>query len=85
MPRESKDESKKLVPEGAPASVSEHLPREHLNKDLQGLLDRQDSFFDELYDGQYEIMPATIPMCLHLPMQTRRYNPELCAICRLRK
>lgn len=52
MPRESKDESKKLVPEGAPASVSEHLPREHLNKDLQGLLDRQDSFFDELYDGQ---------------------------------
>lgn len=56
MPRESKDtELKRLVPEGAPASISEHVPREKLNKDLQGLIDRQDSFFDELYDGQYEL------------------------------
>jgi len=61
MPRDSKeDELKKLVPEGAPTSVSEHLPREKLNKDLQGLVDRQDSFFDELYDGQYEMLPPAV-------------------------
>ena len=61
MPRESKeDDLKKLIPEGAPASISEHLPREKLNKDLQGLVDRQDSFFDELYDGTYEMTPVAI-------------------------
>ena len=71
MPRESKeDELKKLVPEGAPASVSAPLPREKLNKDLQGLVDRQDSFFDELYDGQYEIMPVEMLTYPHLPSQT---------------
>jgi len=68
MPRESpKDELKKLLPEGAPASVSEHLPREKLNKDLQGLLDKQDSFLDELYDGQYETMPNATVTRPYLP------------------
>jgi len=70
MPRESKeDELKKLVPEGAPASVSEQLPREKLNKDLQGLIDRQDSFFDELYDGQYAMMPVEMLTYPDLPSQ----------------
>ena len=70
MPRESKDsELKKLVPEGAPASISEQLPREKLNKDLQGLVDRQDSFFDELYDGQYETVPVEMLTCPHLLSQ----------------
>lgn len=67
MPRESKDtELKRLVPEGAPASISEHVPREKLNKDLQGLIDRQDSFFDELYDGQYELTSIATVTVSHL-------------------
>lgn len=71
MPRETKeDEVKKLVPDGAPASISEHIPREKLNKDLQGLVDRQDSFFDELYDGQCETMPNATLTCPYLRLQT---------------
>lgn len=59
MPSESKEEAlKKLVPEGAPASVTEILPREKLPKDLQKLVDSDDSFFDDLYDGQYESCPC---------------------------
>lgn len=54
MPKEDK-ELRDLVPEGAPASVTEIIPRgQKLPKDLQRLADNDDSFFDELYDGQYE-------------------------------
>lgn len=52
---DKKDELRDLVPEGAPASVTEVIPRgQKLPKDLQRLADKDDSFFDELYDGQYE-------------------------------
>lgn len=53
MPKESKeDELKKLIPEGAPASVTDPIPREKLPKDLQKIVDREDDFLDDLYDGQ---------------------------------
>jgi hypothetical protein len=39
--------------EDRPASLSEPLPREKLNKDLQKIVDREDDFMEELYDGQY--------------------------------
>ncbi|KAJ8607660.1 hypothetical protein MRB53_040123 [Persea americana] len=48
----AKDAEKPIIPEGAPASVSTAIPREKLPDDLQELLNRQDSFFDELYDGE---------------------------------
>lgn len=52
MPDESlTDQVKKLMPEGAPSSITEKIPREKLNQDLQKLADNDDSFFDELYDG----------------------------------
>lgn len=46
-----KDSSNSFIPKGAPGYISEHLPREKLPKDLQNLVDKDDSFFDELYDG----------------------------------
>lgn len=52
MPSSKKDESEALIPKGAPDYVSEHLPREKLPTDLQNLIDKDDSFFDDLYDGQ---------------------------------
>lgn len=45
------DQVKKLIPQGAPASITEKIPREKLNKDLQALADKDDSFLDDLYDG----------------------------------
>lgn len=53
MPAKEED-LKKLIPEGAPSTTTQHLPREKLPKDLQQLVDKDDGFFDELYDGQYE-------------------------------
>jgi mitochondrial fission process protein 1 len=44
-PRQRKEER--------PASLSEPLPREKLPKDLQKIVDREDDFFDSLYEGQY--------------------------------
>lgn len=57
MPKQDKDkELRDLVPEGAPSSVTEIIPRgQKLPKDLQKLVDKDDSFFDDLYDGQYEL------------------------------
>lgn len=53
MPDKSEEAAlKKLVPEGAPASVTERLPREKLPKDLQKIIDKDDSFLDDLYYGQ---------------------------------
>ena len=57
MPNDSEE---KLVPEGAPASVTDHLPRQKLPKDLQKLSDKDDDFFDGLYDGQYEACPLRL-------------------------
>ncbi|KAK5074948.1 hypothetical protein LTS08_005475 [Lithohypha guttulata] len=52
MPEDStKDQLKKLIAEGAPSSVTDKIPREKLSTDLQNLIDKDDSFFDDLYDG----------------------------------
>jgi hypothetical protein len=45
VPRQRKEER--------PASLSEPLPREKLPTDLQKIVDREDDFFDSLYEGQY--------------------------------
>ncbi len=42
------------VLEERPASLSQPLPREKLNKDLQKIVDKEDDAWDNLYDGQYE-------------------------------
>ncbi len=39
--------------EDRPPSLSKALPREKLPKDLQKLVDREDDFFESLYEGQY--------------------------------
>lgn len=41
------DETKKY-----PSSVTAKLPREKLPKDLQDIVDKQDDFMDQLYDGE---------------------------------
>ena len=53
--------------EERPASLSEPLPREKLNKDLQKIIDKEDDLWDSIYDGQYESLgsPDTI-LYLHL-------------------
>ena len=38
--------------EERPASLSSAVPRGKLNKNLQKIIDREDDFMDELYDGQ---------------------------------
>ena len=38
--------------EERPTSLSAVVPREKLNKNLQKIIDREDDFMDELYDGQ---------------------------------
>ena len=53
------DKSNEEVPrqrilEERPASLSQPLPREKLNKDLQKIVDKEDDLWDNLYDGQYE-------------------------------
>lgn len=35
-----------------PASVTSKLPREKLPEDLQELVNKQDDFMDQLYDGE---------------------------------
>lgn len=55
MPKDKNETLRDLVPEGAPSSVTEVIPRgQKLPKELQTMLDREDSFMDDLYDGQYE-------------------------------
>ena len=55
------------VSEERPASLSEPLPREKLPKDLQKIVDREDDWWDSVYDGQYEFpgVPAA-PRDLHV-------------------
>jgi hypothetical protein len=45
VPRQRKEER--------PTSLSEPLPREKLPKDLQKIVDREDDFFENLYEGEY--------------------------------
>ena len=40
--------------EERPTSLSEPLPREKLNTDLQKIVDEDDVLWDSIYDGQYE-------------------------------
>jgi len=49
------DEVKHVRKEERPASLSAALPREKLPADLQKIVDREDDFMDQLYDGQYGI------------------------------
>ena len=44
---------RKRILEERPASLSEPLPREKLPKDLQKIVDKQDEWWDLVYDGQY--------------------------------
>jgi mitochondrial fission process protein 1 len=44
VPRQRKEER--------PASLSKPLPREKLPLDLQKIVDREDDFLDDLYEGQ---------------------------------
>jgi hypothetical protein len=34
-----------------PANLAEPLPRAKLNKDLQKIVDRQDRWYDQIYEG----------------------------------
>ena len=45
---------RKRILEERPASLSEPLPREKLPKDLQKIVDKDDDWWDQIYDGQYD-------------------------------
>jgi hypothetical protein len=45
---------RKRILEERPASLSEPLPREKLPKDLQKIVDKEDEWWDLVYDGQYD-------------------------------
>jgi hypothetical protein len=45
---------RKRILEERPASLSEPLPREKLPKDLQKIVDKEDEWWDVIYDGQYD-------------------------------
>jgi hypothetical protein len=47
------DKVDKSDPKNWPSSVTEPIPREKLNKDLQKIVDRSDDWMDELYQGEY--------------------------------
>ena len=56
--------------EERPKSLSEPLPREKLPKDLQKLADRDDDFWEQLYDGQYDPRPPlTCRLSLTQPLK----------------
>ena len=57
MPQDKNNEEipRQRVLEERPASLSQPLPREKLNKDLQKIVDKEDDYWDTFYDGQYEI------------------------------
>lgn len=50
-----------LRKEERPANLSEPLPKKELNKDLQKLVDREDSWFDQIYDGGYVLSLLRLP------------------------
>jgi hypothetical protein len=45
---------RKRILEERPASLSEPLPREKLPKDLQKIVDKEDEWWDLVYEGQYD-------------------------------
>ncbi len=55
VPRQRKEER--------PASMSAPLPREKLPKDLQKIVDREEDFFESLYEGQYVYSRSGYPVC----------------------
>lgn len=40
-------------PNPPPVELAKPIPRQKLPDDLQKLVDREDNFFDRLYDGKY--------------------------------
>jgi hypothetical protein len=50
-----------LRKEERPASLSEPLPKQKLNKDLQKILDQEDSWFDQIYEGGYVVSLSASP------------------------
>jgi hypothetical protein len=44
----------KRVLEERPTALSEPLPREKLPKDLQKIVDKDDDWWGQVYDGQYD-------------------------------
>jgi hypothetical protein len=44
----------KRILEERPTALSEPLPREKLPKDLQKIVDKDDDWWDQIYDGQYD-------------------------------
>ena len=45
---------RKRILEERPAALSEPLPREKLPKDLQKIVDKDDDWWEQIYDGQYD-------------------------------
>jgi hypothetical protein len=45
---------RKRVLEERPTALSEPLPREKLPKDLQKIVDKDDDWWGQVYDGQYD-------------------------------
>jgi hypothetical protein len=45
---------RKRILEERPVALSEPSPREKLPKDLQKIVDKDDEWWDQLYDGQYD-------------------------------
>ena len=45
---------RKRILEERPASLSEPSPHEKLPKDLQKIVDKEDEWWDLVYDGQYD-------------------------------
>jgi hypothetical protein len=45
-----------MAKDGNNSSGAPDYPREKLNKDLQKIVDRQDDWMDDLYEGQYVLL-----------------------------
>jgi hypothetical protein len=55
VPRQRKEER--------PTSLSEPLPREKLPKDLQNIIDQEDDFLENLYEGEYVVGRGRVFIC----------------------
>jgi hypothetical protein len=60
MSKDGKED--KSDPKNWPSSVTDPIPREKLNKDLQKIVDRSDDWMDELYQGECDTHnPSFLP------------------------
>ena len=57
--KKSEEQSSAQTKQQPPEDVSKPIPRQKLPTDLQKIIDREDDFFDRLYEGKYVHMIYT--------------------------